>query len=71
MHPSCQEAGGNALPDCPQVKIFPGLTARTLRSCYRDRDRFIEVIRHTISLNGSFFNTQRMLSQYMIKAYLT
>ncbi|WP_395741732.1 alpha-glucan family phosphorylase [Prosthecobacter sp.] len=36
---------------------------------YRDRDRFTEVMRHCISLNGSFFNTQRMVSQYVIKAY--
>jgi glycogen phosphorylase len=28
-----------------------------------DRDRFVEVIRHAIAVNGSFFNTQRMLQQ--------
>ena len=37
---------------------------------YRERDRFIDVMRHCISLNGSFFNTQRMVSQYVVKAYL-
>ncbi|MGB6042940.1 MAG: alpha-glucan family phosphorylase, partial [Pirellulales bacterium] len=37
---------------------------------YRDRERFIEVMRHAIALNGSFFNTQRMLQQYAQKAYL-
>jgi starch phosphorylase len=36
---------------------------------YRDPDRFTDVMRHSISLNGSFFNTQRMVSQYVIKAY--
>lgn len=36
---------------------------------YRDRDRFIDVMRHCISLNASFFNSQRMVSQYVIKAY--
>ncbi|MGH7453221.1 MAG: alpha-glucan family phosphorylase, partial [bacterium] len=36
---------------------------------YRERDRFIEVMRHAIALNGSFFNTQRMLQQYVLKAY--
>lgn len=36
---------------------------------YRDRDRFIEVMRHAIALNGSFFNTQRMLQQYVLRAY--
>ncbi|MBI3948851.1 MAG: alpha-glucan family phosphorylase [Acidobacteria bacterium] len=36
---------------------------------YRDEDRFIDVMRHTIALNGSFFNTQRMLQQYVLNAY--
>lgn len=36
---------------------------------YRDRDGFIDVMRHTIALNGSFFNTQRMVQQYVLKAY--
>jgi len=36
---------------------------------YQDRDRFIEVMRHAIALNGSFFNTQRMLQQYVLNAY--
>lgn len=36
---------------------------------HHDRDRFKDVMRHCISLNASFFNTQRMVSQYVIKAY--
>lgn len=36
---------------------------------YGDRDRFMEVMRHAIALNGAFFNTQRMLQQYVLKAY--
>jgi starch phosphorylase len=34
------------------------------------RDPFIDVMRHAIALNGSFFNTQRMVLQYVMKAYL-
>jgi starch phosphorylase len=30
---------------------------------------YAEVMRHAISLNGSFFNTQRMVSQYVRNAY--
>jgi len=37
---------------------------------YHDRDCFIDVMRHSIALNGSFFNTQRMVQQYVLKAYL-
>lgn len=35
----------------------------------QERDRFISVMRHCIALNGSFFNTQRMVQQYVAKAY--
>jgi glycogen phosphorylase len=34
-----------------------------------DRQRFVEVMRHAIAVNGSFFNTQRMLQQYVLSAY--
>ena len=37
---------------------------------YRDRDGFIDTMRHAIALNGSFFNTHRMVLQYLLKAYL-
>jgi starch phosphorylase len=36
---------------------------------YRERERFLEVMLHAIALNGSFFNTHRMMQQYVLKAY--
>lgn len=36
---------------------------------YHDRERFLEVMLHAIALNGSFFNTHRMIQQYVLKAY--
>ncbi len=36
---------------------------------YNDRNRFINMMLHAIALNGSFFNTQRMMQQYVVKAY--
>ncbi len=36
---------------------------------YNDRNRFINIMRHAIALNGSFFNTQRMMQQYVLNAY--
>jgi starch phosphorylase len=36
---------------------------------YNNRDRFIEVMRHAIALNASHFNTQRMVQEYVLKAY--
>lgn len=36
---------------------------------YRDREKYIEVMRHAMALNGSFFNTHRMVQEYVLKAY--
>ena len=36
---------------------------------YRNRNGFMDVRRHVIVLNGSFFNTRRMLQQYVLRAY--
>jgi starch phosphorylase len=33
------------------------------------RNQFIDVMRHAIGLNGAFFNTQRMVQEYVVKAY--
>jgi len=37
---------------------------------YRAPDKFADVMRSTIAFNGSFFNTQRMIFQYMRNAYV-
>ncbi|MBL9214996.1 MAG: alpha-glucan family phosphorylase [Opitutaceae bacterium] len=43
---------------------------RVVAPCfYRERARYLDVMRHAIALNGSFFNTQRMIQQYVTKAY--
>ena len=36
---------------------------------YRKRDEWLRVMSHAIALNGSHFNTQRMVQQYVQKAY--
>jgi len=36
---------------------------------YHERDRFINVMCHSIAMNGSFFNTHRMMQQYVLNAY--
>jgi starch phosphorylase len=38
---------------------------------YNDRNRYIDVMRQAIALNGSFFNTQRMTQEYVTKAYFS
>jgi glycogen phosphorylase len=37
---------------------------------YKERSRYLSVMQHAIAINGSFFNTQRMVQQYVTDAYL-
>ncbi len=37
---------------------------------YKDKDKWLAVMRHAIALNASFFNTQRMVQEYVTNAYL-
>ncbi len=36
---------------------------------YNQRDEWIRIMRHSIAINGSFFNTHRMVQQYVLNAY--
>jgi glycogen phosphorylase len=49
--------------------LYKKLEQVILPCFYQDRDRFIDIMRHAIALNGSFFNTHRMVQQYVLKAY--
>jgi len=37
---------------------------------YNERARYLNVMQHAIAINGSFFNTQRMVHQYITDAYM-
>ncbi|MBI2883027.1 MAG: alpha-glucan family phosphorylase [Candidatus Methylomirabilis oxyfera] len=37
---------------------------------YQDRERWVDIMRQTIALNASFFNTHRMVQQYTAQAYM-
>jgi starch phosphorylase len=70
---------GDLVEDCldPQpgmdayhaAKLDRKLEEKVLPCFYKDREHFIEIMRHAIALNGAFFNTQRMVSQYLHDAY--
>jgi starch phosphorylase len=51
------------------TSLYRKLEELILPLFYRDRDGFINVMQHCIALNGSFFNTQRMVQEYAMKAY--
>lgn len=37
---------------------------------YHERERFVDVMVYSIAINGSFFNTHRMMLEYVLNAYL-
>ena len=51
------------------ASLYDKLERVVLPLFYHDRERFVDVMLHTIALNGSFFNTHRMKQQYVLKAY--
>ena len=50
--------------------LYERLEGTIVPMFYHDRERFIEIMRHASAINGSHFNTQRMLHQYVSSAYL-
>jgi glycogen phosphorylase len=51
------------------LSLYNKLEKVILPLYYREPDRFAEVMRSAIAINGSYFNTQRMLFQYVRNAY--
>jgi len=50
--------------------LYYRLEDRILPRYYNTPDRWRETMRHTIAINASFFNSERMLRQYAQEAYL-
>ena len=50
--------------------LYSKLEGTILPMYYSERHRYLEVMQHAIAINGSFFNTQRMVQQYITDAYL-
>lgn len=50
--------------------LYAKLEGVILPLYYSSRERYLDIMRHAIAINGSFFNTQRMVQQYITDAYL-
>jgi len=51
--------------------MYDKLETLILPRFYQKPDDYVEMMRSTIALNGSFFNTQRMVAQYAMNAYFS
>jgi starch phosphorylase len=66
---------GQVLPERPvdtaahAASLHEKLERDILPLFYGNRTGFIDIMRHAIALNGSFFTAQRMLNEYLVKAY--
>ncbi len=49
--------------------LYEKLEQDILPMFYNDRDEFMGIMRQSIAINGSFFHTQRMMQEYVVKAY--
>ena len=49
--------------------LYQKLEKTIIPMFYQDRPQYVQIMRAALALNGSYFNTQRMLQEYLIKAY--
>jgi glycogen phosphorylase len=55
---------------CDADDLYRKLEGEIAPAYYRDRGRWVEIMRHAVALNASYFNTHRMVQQYVTNAYL-
>lgn len=55
--------------NCDAASLYQKLEHVILPMFYQQRHGWLRIMRHAIALNASHFNTQRMLLQYVLKAY--
>lgn len=65
---SSQEAESNDQQDADS--LYDKLGSTIVRTFYINRDNWINIMRHSIAINASFFNTHRMVQQYVLNSYL-
>ena len=52
-----------------ELQDFYKKLAMIVRYYYKDREAWIKIMKDAISINASFFNTHRMVHQYVLNAY--
>lgn len=62
-------ASASDMDACHAAALYDKLAKKVAPCFYEDRSRFVGIMRHAIALNGAFFNTHRMMTQYVHNAY--
>ncbi len=55
--------------DIDRYDLYDKLESWIIPKFYKDRDNWIRTMRSCIAINASFFNTNRMIQQYVLNAY--
>lgn len=63
-------SAGRESSDRDASDLYAKLETAILPMFYKDRPSWLKVMRHAIALNAAFFNTHRMVQEYVTNAYL-
>lgn len=55
--------------DSDAASLYQKLQDVVIPKYYHERESWLRIMSHAIALNASYFNTQRMVQQYVLKAY--
>ncbi len=61
---------GKEVNDAEDVnELYSKLEKEIIPKYYNDKNTWAKVMKYAIGINGSFFNSNRMVTQYLVKAY--
>ncbi len=69
IHPSDPHFDEDETPDDEAQDLYKKLGEVILPLFYGDREQWMRMMRACIAINGSFFNTHRVVQQYVMEAY--
>ena len=58
-----------AINEVDAEDLYTKLEQKIMTCFYKDRGHWTDMMAYNIALNGSFFNTHRMVAQYVLEAY--
>jgi len=61
---------GDAVNDADDAeRLYSKLEGEIMPKYYGDKSAWANVMKYSVGINGSFFNSHRMVQQYVVKAY--
>ncbi|MCF7866051.1 alpha-glucan family phosphorylase [Candidatus Woesearchaeota archaeon] len=64
-----KELDENKLDELDANSLYEQLENIIIPMYYKDHNKYLEIMRSTLAINGSYFNTHRMAKQYLVRAY--